>query len=137
MDSSLTNKLPVVVIPIDRIQNIKQVNELIFQEYQGMDLDDYFNQVVGVSINVGAKREKIIIKADFPAAGYIESKPFHNSQIIVEKTNNYIVFELNLITNYEFETQLLGYLDECIIVKPDKLRQKLIERAEKIVSKNK
>lgn len=53
------------------------------------------------------------------------------------KTNNYVVFELNLITNYEFETQLLGYLNECIIVKPEKLRQKLIERAEKIVSKNK
>lgn len=137
MDPSLIRKLAVVVIPIDRIQDIKQANELIFQEYQGMDLDNYFNQVVGVSVNVGAKKEKIIIKADFPAAGYIESKPLHNSQIIVEKTNNYVVFELNLITNYEFETQLLGYLNECIIVKPEKLRQKLIERAEKIVSKNK
>ncbi len=137
MEPSMINKLPVVVIPIDRIQDIKLADELVFQEYQGVDLDDYFNQVVGVSINIGAKKEKVVIKADYPAAGYIETKPLHNNQSIVEKTDSYIVFEINLIPNYEFESQLLGYLDECVIVKPEKLRRKLLERIERIMSKNK
>mgnify|MGYP002527150827 CR=1 FL=1 len=136
MEPSMIKKVPVVVIPIDRIQDIKFAGEIVFQEYLGTDLDDYFGQVVGVSVNIGAVKEHIVIKVDYPAAGYIETKPLHNSQVIVEKTDNYVVFELNLIPNYEFETQLLGYLDECTIVKPDNLRKKLIERAKKIILKN-
>lgn len=137
MEPNMIQKLPVVVIPIDRIQDIKFAEEVVFQEHLGVDLDDYFSQVVGVSVHIGASKENVVIKADYPAAGYIETKPLHNSQTIVEKTDSYIVFELNLILNYEFETQLLGYLDECTIIKPDKLRRKIIARVEKIVSKNK
>ena len=136
MEPCKNERLPVVVIPIDRIQEVILKDELVFQKYLGTDLDDYFNQVVGVSINIGAPKEEIIIKVDYPAAGYIETKPLHHSQAILEKTGSYIVFKLSLIPNYEFETQLLGYLDECEILKPEKLRARIIERVKKILSKN-
>ncbi|MBO5155558.1 MAG: WYL domain-containing protein [Prevotella sp.] len=137
MEPQMVEKVPFVVIPLDRIHNVESADEFIYQEYKGIDLDDYFNQVVGVSINVEATREKILIKAEYPAAGYIETKPIHNSQSIVERTDNYIIFELNLIPNYEFETLLLGYMNECVILKPTHLKQKLLARIAKIISKNK
>lgn len=128
----MADKLPVVTIPLDRIDCIECAQDVIYQEYRGFDLDEYFDQVVGVSVNIGAKKELIGIKASYPAAAYIESKPLHRSQRIIEKNCDYIIFEYSLIPNYEFETILLGYMDECEIIKPICLRHKLHKRAEKI-----
>lgn len=128
----MADKLPVVTIPLDRIDFIECAQDVIYQEYRGFDLDEYFNQVVGVSVNIGAKKEIIGIKASYPAAAYIESKPLHRSQRIIENNCDYIIFEYSLIPNYEFETILLGYMDECEITKPIYLRHKLHKRAEKI-----
>ena len=133
----MSDKLPVVTVPLDRIDFIECAQDLIYQEYRGIDLDEYFNQVVGVSVNIGAKSEKIHIKAFYPAAAYIESKPLHGSQKIIENNNDSIIFEYNLILNYEFETILLAYLDECEIIKPIYLRQKLHKRAVKILENTK
>lgn len=128
----MADRLPVVTIPLDRIDCIECAQDVIYQEYRGFDLDEYFDQVVGVSVNIGAKKELIGIKASYPAAAYIESKPLHRSQRIIEKNCDYIIFEYSLIPNYEFETILLGYMDECEILKPICLRHKLHKRAEKI-----
>lgn len=133
----MAEKLPVVTIPLDRIDLIECAQDVIYQEYRGIELDEYFDQVVGVSVNIGAKKETICIKASYPAAAYIESKPLHCSQRIIEKTCDNIVFEYKLIPNYEFETILLGYLDECEILKPIQLRQKLHKRVEKISTNTK
>ena len=128
----MADKLPVVTIPLDRIDFIECAQDVIYQEYRGFDLDEYFDQVFGVSVNIGAKKEIIGIKASYPAAAYIESKPLHRSQRIIENNCDYIIFEYSLIPNYEFETILLGYMDECEITKPIYLRHKLHKRAEKI-----
>ncbi|WP_300878173.1 WYL domain-containing protein [uncultured Duncaniella sp.] len=135
-ESKMKGLLPLVTLPLDRIDAIDVAPNLIYQEYHGLDIDEYFSQVVGVSINIGSRRERIIIKATFPAAAYIETKPFHNSQKILDRKDNYIVFELNLIPNYEFETSLLGYLNECEILEPLYLRKKMRERALKIIENN-
>ena len=133
----MSDKLPVVTVPLDRIDFIKCAQDIIYQEYRGIDLDEYFNQIVGVSVNIGAKNEKNYIKASYPAAAYIESKPLHGSQKIIENNNDSIIFEYNLIPNYEFETILLAYLDECEIIEPIYLRQKLHKRAVKIFENTK
>lgn len=133
----MSDKLPVVTIPLDRIDSIECAQDIIYQEYHGIDLDEYFNQVVGVSLNIGAKKEIIFIKASYPAAAYIESKPIHDSQKIIETNSDSILFEYNLIPNYEFETILLGYLDECEIIKPIYLKKKLHKRAERILENTK
>ena len=133
----MADKLPVVTIPLDRIDLIECAQDVIYQEYRGIELDEYFDQVVGVSVNIGVKKETICIKASYPAAAYIESKPLHCSQRIIEKTCDNIVFEYKLIPNYEFETILLGYLDECEILKPIQLRRNLHKRVEKISTNTK
>lgn len=137
LEPCMSDKLPVVTIPLDRIDIIECSQDVIYQEFRGIDLDEYFNQVVGVSFNIGAKKETIRIKAFYPAAAYIESKPLHGSQKIIEENSDNIVFEYNLIPNYELETILLGYLDECEIIKPIHLRRKLHKRALKIMENTK
>lgn len=133
----MADKLPLVTIPLDRIDSFVKQEDLVYQEYRGIDLDEYFNQVVGVSVNIGAHKETVAIKAFFPAAAYIDTKPIHHSQKVVECTDEWMIFEYHLIPNYEFETLLFGYMDECEVLKPSSLREKLCNRAKKVVEINK
>lgn len=136
-EPAMANKLPVVSIPLDRIEYLEIAEDIIYQEYQGADLDDYFSKVVGVSVNIGAKEETVLIRASYPAAAYIETKPIHSSQTIKERGSDYLCFEYRLILNYEFETILLGYSDECEVLRPTSLRKKIHKRASKIIENNK
>lgn len=136
MEPKLVDKISLVTIPLDRIDGIQIDKDKIFQSYLGGDIDNYFSQIVGVSMNINSKKECIVIKAMHPAASYIKSKPFHNSQSIIEQDKDYIVFELNLIPNYEFETMLFGVLDECEVIQPLWLKEKMARRAEKILKIN-
>lgn len=133
----MMDKLPVVTIPLDRIEYLEIADDIVYQEYRGADLDDYFSKVVGVSVNIGAKEETIIIRASYPAAAYIETKPIHCSQTVKERGDDYLCFEYTLIPNYEFETILLGYSDECEVIQPASLRKKLHRRALKIIENSK
>lgn len=136
-EPAMANKLPVVTIPLDRIEYMETAEDIIYQEYRGADLDDYFSKVVGVSVNIGAKEETILIRASYPAAAYIETKPIHSSQAIKERGSDYLCFEYKLIPNYEFETILLEYSDECKVLQPSSLRKKIYIRAMKIVENSK
>ena len=106
---------------------------MVYQTYQGMNLDEYFSQVVGVSVNIKAKKEKVVLKVGYPDAEYMISKPLHSSQKIIEQNDNYVLIEMSLIFNYEFETALLGFMNNCQIVEPKILRNKIEKRAKEIV----
>lgn len=133
MEPDMSDKLPLVNLPLDRIDRFEIAEDVVYQTYQGMDLDEYFNQVVGVSVNINAKKEKVVLKVGYPDAEYMISKPLHNSQKIIEQNENYALIEMNLIFNYEFETALLGFMNNGLIIEPNSLRNKIKKRAEEIV----
>lgn len=137
LEERLLPRIPVAVIPIDRIQGFNVMDDTIFQEYQGVDFDDYFYDVIGVSINPEGQLTQVILKAAYPAADYIETKPIHPSQRIVERGTNYIIFQLEIIPNYEFETQLLTFADQTEIIQPLSLRNKIRARALTVIELNK
>ena len=133
MEPDMADKLPLVNLPLDRIDKFEKAKDVVYQTYQGMDFDEYFGQVVGVSVNIKAKKEKVVLKVGYPDAEYMISKPMHSSQKIIEQNENYVLIEMSLILNYEFETALLGFMNNCQIVEPKSLRNKIRNRAEEIV----
>jgi predicted DNA-binding transcriptional regulator YafY len=78
------------------------------------------------------------LKAYYPAANYIITKPIHASQKVskFQEGENFRIIELDLVLNYEFETILLSYANECEILEPDDLRERIKKRAKEIISKN-
>ena len=136
LEERLLPRIPLAIIPIDRIDEFKVAESVIFQEYRGADFDDYFYDIVGVSLHPEGRKEKIVIKALFPAASYIETKPIHPSQRILERGDGYIVFQLDVIQNYELETQLIAYADQAEIIEPIGIRVAVNERAKRIIELN-
>ena len=125
----LKDRLPFVVVPIDRIEYVKIVDDIIFQKYQGTDIEEYFKDIVGVSLLPDKKPEKIVLRVFRPEADYIRTKPLHQSQKIKEETDEYIDFELFLKPNYEFETLLIGHAHLLKVLEPDLLRDNIKKRA--------
>ena len=133
MEPKFVDKLPFVSVPLDRIERIEVADDIVYQTYQGINLDEYFEQVVGVSVNINAKKVHVVLKMGYPDAEYVISKPLHKSQKILEQNEHCVLFELLLIPNYEFETILLGFMHNCQVYEPESLRAKMTKRAEMIV----
>ena len=130
-EAKVADRLPLVVLPLDRIECISEMQDVEYIPYNG-DIEEPFKDVVGVSLMFGESRVHIIIRAYRPTAYYIKTKPIHHSQHILDITEDYIDFGLDLIPNYEFETIILSYADYCEIIEPSPLREKIAERAKKI-----
>lgn len=136
LEERLLPRIPLAIIPIDRIDEFKVDEDAIFQEYRGADFDDFFYDIVGVSLHPEGRKERVVIKAFFPAASYIETKPIHPSQRILERGDGYILFQLDVIPNYELETQLIAYADQAEIIEPIGIRSSINERAKRIIEHN-
>lgn len=97
--------------------------------------DVYFEDVIGVSKPIGVQCQFVKIKIDQSLWPYIESKPLHPSQTVVERTDTYTVIQLEVLPNYEFYAQILGLGPAVEVIEPveirDNLRQKLEECFEK------
>lgn len=154
-EERLAKRFPLVMLPIDRVDEVERVQgiqtvqgkEDEFKRVEGvrfrekpadLDIDDYFYDIVGVSLNPESMAEKIVLKVGYPDAEYLASKPLHGSQRVVNENENqnFKVFELRLIPNEEFMQQLLCYAHNAEVFEPDTLRDKLLERAQKIIEKN-
>ncbi len=134
-EPSLCEMLPLVVIPLDRIDSFKVSDAITFEPYNG-EIDECFKNIVGVSLRFNTPCQHIVFKAFSVIASYIETKPIHHSQMIVERHDEFTIFSLDLIPNYEFETIMMSYADNCEILEPLSLRKKLVIRANDILKYN-
>ena len=162
-EERLAARHPLVMLPIDRIDEVQEVQ--VVREVQGveddykraegvrfrekpadLDIDDYFYDIVGVSLNPESEPERIVLKVGYPDAEYLNTKPLHGSQHVIERVpstgkgaehvKGYMVFEMKLIPNEEFMQQLLSYMHNGEVVRPKKLRKAICERAMAIAKLN-
>lgn len=131
----MAKKIPVMNLPLDRIEEFSTINEN-YIENKEMDFLDFFYDVVGVTVYQDKPIEKVVLKIDAFTYNYIETKPLHASQKIKERTDTYTIIELNIILNYEFETILLGFADRIEIIEPLSLKEAIKKRADSIIKKN-
>lgn len=120
---------------IDRIVSFEPAS-FTYIENKSIDFTEFFDDVVGVTVPNNRPLEIIRLKIDKKRYSYIETKPIHATQTVKEKSDEYVIIELKLIPNYEFETLLLGFADSIEILTPIHLRETIIERAKDILEKN-
>ncbi len=132
-----------VMLPLDRIDGVEVTTEEVKWKREDLGIDRYLDDVVGVSLNPESKVERVVLKVGYPDAEYLETKPLHFSQEVIERVAQTeteagsVTFEMNVVVNFELETQILGYLHNGEVVEPSSLREKLVKRAEAILAYNK
>ncbi len=95
--------------------------------------DDYFEDIIGVSKPIDALCQFIIIKIDKSLWPYIDSKPLHPSQTVVERTDTYTTIQLEVVPNYEFYAQMLGLGSAVEILEPVEVRAVIRQKLEENV----
>jgi len=121
-------------LAIDRIVSISSSQECYIKNTD-INFEEYFEDIVGVSINASGTTDKILIKIVNEVWPYIESKPLHGSQKIKTKTDEYIEIELDVQINHELIALLFSYMDALEIIKPTVLRERFSTISEAIFKK--
>jgi len=124
--STLTN------LALDRIEKIEETSQQYLET--NIDFNEYFEDIIGVSVNEESV-EKIILKISNNSINYIKTKPLHGSQKIKEENINFVIVELELISNYELESLILSYGENIEVLEPIILRNSLKERVETLRNK--
>jgi len=112
---------------LDRIEGI-EINEKIKYEDKDLNGDDYFKDVIGVTVANGMKPRNVIFSVDASNAPYVKTKPLHKSQEIIHETEHNTVFKICVQINYELERLLLGFGNCLIVHEPMKLRVRMEDK---------
>lgn len=121
-------------LAIDRIEAIEDSKTDYIVNNQ-INFDEYFEDVVGVSIYNNSEVEVVIIKASNNVFPYIESKPIHESQRVINKDINDVTFELKLKINHELMALLFSFMDAIEIMEPHSLRKQFKQLTINILNK--
>lgn len=125
-DNAIENYPQFTILALDRIQSVT-VNKKIPYLPTEEALEDYFYNVVGVSVSQEEPTYDVVINVSNKRVPYITSKPIHPNQRNPKKISD----ELSQITiksiqlNKELTSQLLQFGGDIEVLEPKELRDEL------------
>ena len=99
------------------------------------NFEEYFEDVVGVSVPKSGTPDKIVLRFEKSRFPYVETKPLHPSQIIVDKDDCIVQIEVH--QNSELDSLIFSFGDQVEVLAPDSLRKKIKARIEILSEKYK
>jgi len=112
----------LVNLALDRIHHIEAAEKERFIENDLFDPQTFFDDLVGVTKSIGMKTETVRFRVDKQNAPYVQTKPFHKSQTLIEEhEDGAMTFEINVVINQELQREFLGFADTIKIIAPQSL----------------
>ena len=111
------------------------MSNLPYHVNKEIDFDEFFDDVVGVTVNPETKPEKLLLLINPDLWPYTESKPIHGSQKPPIKTDDGVLIELYLQINYELQSLLFSFMDGLEVLEPEWLRGEFKEKFERVLGK--
>lgn len=120
-------------LALDRIVSMVPAPEgSNYIEDPNFDPKTWFDDMVGVTKGPGDRAQKVWVKAMPEQVPYIETKPLHTSQMVVERCEDgSAIFQIEVVLNYELEKDLLGFGERIQVLKPRILVRHMKERLAK------
>ena len=119
------NKEVLTNLALDRIANI-ELADTPYIPNTSFDFEEYFDDVVGVSVPRSGEPEKVVLKISEKQYPYIKTKPLHPSQAELDKDNR--IIQLDVFLNWELESLILSYGDDIEVIEPISLRERIQKR---------
>lgn len=128
-----TEENEISVIPLDRIKAFESDFSISYIGNESIDFDEYFDDVIGVTIPKNMQVEKIRLKFSMDRLPYVVSKPLHGSMVIKDKEQGFV--ELRLIPNREFEAVVMSFGNSVEVLEPEWLREQIMRQIEGLAKK--
>lgn len=111
-----------MLFALDRITKIENTVGIEYYEKKNFNPTEHFKNTIGVSV-LRTPPTTIKIKLKPSWAPYVITKPLHQSQKIIEQTDDYTIITLKVHANKEFISKILGFGDNATIIAPYQLRK--------------
>ena len=121
----------ISILALDRIVDMKEVR-IDYIPNTSINLDEYFQDIVGVT-RVDAPKEIIRLQFSEHRFPYVETKPIHDSQRIVDHSNR--IIELDVIPNKELRALILSFGNDIEVLSPEHVRDEIRAIIEDSLSK--
>ena len=116
------------IFALDRIEDLRENPFHPYREAVGINIYNYFKDVIGISKKPGLKPETITFRVTNDQLPYLLTKPLHPSQKLLKKTPDKATLQITVIQNFELEKELLGWGEFLEVLSPNNLREKMISR---------
>ena len=132
LNAATDEKKLVRCLPFDRISFLKLICEkhpLSTKMKKFLTPENYYEDCFGIYRMEDVPVEKIRIRAFYPEYNYIEEVPLHESQQKVKESKDgmYREYTLTIRPSRDFLQELLWHGRNLIVLKPEDLRQEMID----------
>jgi predicted DNA-binding transcriptional regulator YafY len=121
---------PILTLALDRIVKVGfdlSVPALDI-EFNG---DEHYKDTIGVTVLNDDQLMEVVLKIDRTNAPYVLTKPFHQSQELLEKhSDGSISIQVKVHLNFEFDRLILGFGNAIEVLKPRVLRNRIKRKLE-------
>lgn len=126
---------PLLSLALDRIQAIEVETGLPYIVNDRVDASAYYQHVIGVSVSENLRPVTVKLWVNHANAPYIETKPLHHSQEVIERVDDGIIIALKVQLNFELEREILGFGPAMMVLAPEGLRQSMQKKFSEGLSK--
>ena len=125
----------LMTLALDRIETIEEMGKNSYKEYTGVDFERYYSDTIGVTKTHKDRGHRVILEINARNAPYVETKPIHPSQQILDKKDDgSLLIRIDVVLNFELEREILGFGEAIKVISPrnlqSRIRQRLIAAAQ-------
>ena len=95
-------------LSLDRIVSVEPI-DIPYQENPDFDTEHFFDDLIGVSKNIKSVPHLIKFWTSLEQSKYIETKPIHRSQKLLQRRNDGCIFSIEVVVNFELYSVLMSY----------------------------
>lgn len=123
-DNGKGDKEALSIFSLDRIEGLK-IQESKFIMNPDFDATTYFNECFGIVVGDGTKPERIVIRARGIEPYYLFDLPLHESQCVINETEDYTDFEYYLRPTSDFKAHLMSRGEWLQVISPEWLADEM------------
>lgn len=112
-------------LALDRLQFLEEEKSETYIPAGNKNVQEYYRNVIGVTVNNNRKTNLVKIWVNAVTAPYVETKPLHASQVVLERTGNGILIQLRVQLNHELEKEILGFGEGMKVLAPESLKGRI------------
>ena len=125
----------VMIYSLDRIHHLEVLVDERFKMPDSFNPTEYFGEYYGVIIDSDYDVESVKLKLSASQANYLRSLPLHHSQLEIQTTDEYSIFELRIRPTFDFYQEILWNGEFMEVLEPLWLRKEIAGRIEKMWKK--
>ena len=126
--TKIQNNKTLFTLALDRMLKMEEAAGEEFTEYDGVDFERYYDDLIGVTKSQNERPQKVLLFINKDNAPYVLTKPLHHSQKVIEENEEGTIIRIDVVLNFELEREILGFGEFMKVLAPRQLIKNIRHR---------